>query len=80
LRGSITDDNIDGRELPGVTHLLRRDRDSHAVQVVMLKKILQLIQAGKVLFPVPVSARAEEHAEARAKRTSRGHKQMRDDL
>ena len=43
---------IDSRELPGVTHLLEKDGDTHVVQVIMLKEVIRMIKAGGVPLPV----------------------------
>ncbi|MCC6861722.1 MAG: ATP-binding protein [Bryobacterales bacterium] len=48
----ITEANLDERQYPGVTHLLRRDGDVHVVKVIMLEKVVQIIQAGKLSIPV----------------------------
>jgi len=42
----ITEVNLDERQYPGVTHILQRDGDSHVIQIVMLKRIIDIIQAG----------------------------------
>jgi hypothetical protein len=44
----ITGSNFEERKFPGVTHLLRKDGDTHVIQVIMLKKVLQLIESGSV--------------------------------
>ena len=44
----INEANLDRRALPGVTHLLERDGDTHVVQVIMLKTIIDMIKAGSV--------------------------------
>jgi hypothetical protein len=42
----ITETNLDARQYPGVTHILHRDGDSHVIQIIMLKRIIDMIQAG----------------------------------
>ncbi len=44
----ITEANLDERQYPGVTHTLRRDGDSHVIQIIMLKRIIDMIQAGSM--------------------------------
>jgi hypothetical protein len=44
----ITETNIDERQYPGVTHLLRRDGDVHVVKVILLENVVDMIQAGKL--------------------------------
>jgi hypothetical protein len=44
----ITPRNIDERIYPGATHLLRKDTDSHIVQVVLLEKIVEMINNGRL--------------------------------
>jgi hypothetical protein len=44
----ITESNIDRRGLPGVTHLLERDGDTHVIQIIMLKNVINMIKTGKV--------------------------------
>jgi hypothetical protein len=44
----ITESNLDERKFPGVTHLLRRDGDTHVVSVVMLQAITEMISSGKL--------------------------------
>lgn len=44
----ITSDNLDERSVPGATHVLRRDGETHLIQVVMLQKIVQLIESGQI--------------------------------
>ena len=38
--------NIDQRRYPGTTHLLRRDGETHAIQVIMLSTIRQYVESG----------------------------------
>ena len=47
----ITQGNIDRRGLPGVTHLLERDGDTHVIQVIMLKNVIDMIKSGNVRIP-----------------------------
>jgi len=44
----VTESNLDERKFPGVTHLLRRDGDTHVVSVVMLQAITEMISSGKL--------------------------------
>jgi len=44
----ITEANLDERAYPGVTHLLRRDGDSHKICLILLKNITDAIRAGLV--------------------------------
>lgn len=46
----ITKQNIDERKYPGITHLLRRDGDSHVVQVILLEKVVEMITTGRILI------------------------------
>jgi hypothetical protein len=48
LLEEIADANIDERKYPGVTHVLRKDGDGHAIQVVMLQAIVRVIEGGTV--------------------------------
>ena len=48
----ITESNLDERQFPGVTHLLRRDGDVHVVKLVMLETITSMIEAGNLVIPV----------------------------
>jgi hypothetical protein len=48
----ITEANLDERQYPGVTHLLRRDGDVHMVKVVMLETVISMIRAGNLKIPV----------------------------
>lgn len=48
----ITETNLDERKFPGVTHLLRKDGDSHVISVVMLSAVMDMIGAGKLAIPV----------------------------
>ena len=45
---AITEANIDERPYPGVTHLLRRDKDSHVVKIILLETVVEMIRAGKL--------------------------------
>lgn len=49
---AITEANLDERQYPGVTHLLRRDGDAHVIKVMMLETIVSMIRAGKLKIPV----------------------------
>ena len=44
----ITDDNIDERAYPGLTHILRRDGDSHTIGLIFLKDVTDAIRAGRI--------------------------------
>ena len=48
----ITANLVDQRRYPGVTHLLRKDGDTHIIQVMMLQHIASLIKSGKLRIPV----------------------------
>lgn len=47
----ITDTNVDNRKYPGVTHLLRRDGDTHVMSLIMLKTVTDMIRAGQITLP-----------------------------
>jgi hypothetical protein len=44
----VMEGTLDERAFPGVTHFLRRDGDTHIIQVIMLKKVVEMVQAGYV--------------------------------
>jgi hypothetical protein len=44
----VTEANLDERAYPGVTHLLRRDGDTHVIQIIMLETVVEIIRAGFV--------------------------------
>jgi len=46
----ITEANLDERQYPGVTHLLRRDGESHVIQIIMLERVASMIQSGSIEF------------------------------
>jgi hypothetical protein len=48
----ISERNLDERQFPGVTHLLRRDGDAHVIKVMMLETIVDMIKAGRLTIPV----------------------------
>ena len=48
----ITEQNLDQRRYPGVTHLLTRDGDAHVIGVVMLERVTDMIRAGKITIPL----------------------------
>ncbi|GEM_PF-4251463 len=54
FRGFILDEvgqyNIDERKYPGITHLLRRDGDSHVIQVIVLRKVIEMIRTGRIII------------------------------
>ena len=47
----ITEDNVDRRKYPGCTHLLYRDVDSEAMELIMLKTVVELIQSDQIRIP-----------------------------
>jgi len=49
---AITESNLDERKFPGITHLLRRDGETHVVGVIMLETVTDMIRAGKIGIPV----------------------------
>lgn len=49
---AISEPNLDLRSYPGITHLLRRDGDTHVIGVIMLQTIIDMIGAGQITFPV----------------------------
>lgn len=44
----ITEANLHERKYPGVTHVLRKDEESHDIQVVLLETIVKKIIAGQI--------------------------------
>lgn len=44
----IEEPNVEQRSFPGVTDLLRQDGEGHVIQIVMLKTIVHMIQAGQI--------------------------------
>jgi hypothetical protein len=44
----IGEHNLDQRSVPGATHILRRDGEAHAIQVVMLSSIVKLVESGRL--------------------------------
>ena len=40
--------NLDQRRYPGTTHLLQRDGESHAIEVVMLRTLRDLVESGEL--------------------------------
>jgi len=44
----IGPNNLERRQYPGITHLLRREGDSHSISVIMLKTIIDMIEAGRI--------------------------------
>ena len=42
------EENLDDRKYPGVTHVLNKDGSAHSIQIVMLKKVLELLESGLV--------------------------------
>ena len=47
----VTEIRIDERSYPGVTHLLHKDGSSHVIQLIFLKDVVDLIQAGNITLP-----------------------------
>jgi len=45
---AIKETNLDERAYPGVTHLLRRDGDTHKIGLILLKEVTDAIRAGRV--------------------------------
>jgi hypothetical protein len=50
---SISEANLDERAYPGITHLLRRDGDTHIVSLILLGEVTDAIRAGRVSALVP---------------------------
>jgi hypothetical protein len=46
----VTEQNLEQRKFPGVTHLLHRDGEGHVIQVVMLSKVIEIIRSGSLQF------------------------------
>jgi hypothetical protein len=44
----LKEKDLDQRAYPGSTHILRHNGDRHSIQVVMLKRIVEMIQAGQI--------------------------------
>lgn len=44
----ITEANLHERGYPGITHLLRKDGESHVIQVIMLEEIAKQVSAGNI--------------------------------
>ena len=59
----ITEENIEQRKYPGVTHLLSRDGHSEPMAVVMLKTVTDMISAGQIEIPVASRAIHPEKAD-----------------
>ena len=51
----IKEPKIESRVLPGVTHLLEKDGDTHVMQVIMLKEVVRMMKAGGVPLLVAVA-------------------------
>jgi hypothetical protein len=65
----ITEHNIEQREFPGTTHLLHRDGESHVIQVIMLKTVVEMINAGNIkIGGTPALEEGERSKPARGKR------------
>jgi hypothetical protein len=52
----ITEANLHERRYPGVTHILRKDCETHAIQVIMLADIVKRIEAGLIRLPTQTIA------------------------
>ena len=50
---SITEANLHERRYPGITHVLRKDSETHVIQVIMLEDIVKKIGAGQIRLPAP---------------------------
>jgi hypothetical protein len=48
----ITEGNLHERQFPGVTHVLRKEGESHVIQVVVLEEIVKKIVAGQIQLPM----------------------------
>lgn len=46
----INEKTLDERKFPGVTHVLSRDGDHHAVAIIMLKTVVDMVRAGQLSF------------------------------
>ena len=46
----ITEANLHERRYPGTTHVLRKDGESHVIQVIMLEDIAKKISAGQIVL------------------------------
>lgn len=44
----ISEQNLDERKYPGMTHLLHRGSESHSIELMFLKDVIQKIEAGQV--------------------------------
>ena len=40
--------NLEERQYPGITHLLRKDGEGHVMQVIMLGRVVDMINAGNL--------------------------------
>jgi hypothetical protein len=49
----IDEGNLHERRYPGITHLLRKDDESHVIQMVMLESIVKKIAAGHIRLTAP---------------------------
>ena len=47
----ITEANLYERRYPGVTHILRKDDESHVIQIIMLEEVVKKISAGQIRLP-----------------------------
>jgi hypothetical protein len=52
----ITEANLHERRYPGVTHVLRKDPETHVIQVIMLEDIARRIAAGQIRLSSPSAA------------------------
>ena len=44
--------NLDQRRYPGTTHLLQRDGEAHAIEVIMLSTLRSFVEAGDISIPL----------------------------
>jgi hypothetical protein len=45
---AISETNLDERAYPGVTHLMRRDGDTHKIGLILLKEVTDAVRAGRI--------------------------------
>ena len=44
----LTAINFEERKFPGATHILRREGDTHVIQVIMLETVIKMISSGRI--------------------------------
>jgi len=49
----VEERNLEERQYPGVTHLLRKDGEGHVVQLIMLARVVDMINAGNLRLSEP---------------------------